>query len=397
MPPELRTARQEARVLATGIEEAALEEAMSKGQAARSEVAALVRAGSPLLPRATVRTLTDTVLGRLEGYGRLTPFMEDPDVTEVMVNGGEVWVERHGQLIRLEVCLDPLELQRLIERMVGPAGARVDRVSPIVDVRLPDGSRANIVLPPLAPDGPCVTIRRFVLRRAALSDFAEPEVAQLLATAVHERTNLVVCGGTGSGKTTLLNALAAHVPASERIVTIEDTAELRLEHPHVVRLEARQANTEGVGEVGIRSLVRTALRMRPDRILVGEARGGEVMDMLQAMNTGHAGSMSTCHANSPRHALRRLEALALLGGADLSAAFVHDQLASALQLVVHVSREVGGARRVMEVVAVGPDADWANGHGLRGLVHRGHLGSDPAVDGQRFMPCPPATRARPLS
>ena len=290
-----------------------------------------------------------------------------------MINGGAVWVEHAGRLERTDIDLEPIEMQRLTERLVGPAGARVDRASPIADVRLPDGSRANIVLPPLAPDGPCITIRRFVLRNATLADFAPPEVAELLACAVSERRNLVVSGGTGSGKTTLLNALAAHIPATERIVTIEDTAELRLGHPHVVRLEARHANIEGIGEITIRALVRTALRMRPDRILVGEARGGEVMDVLQAMNTGHEGSMSTCHANSPRDALRRLEALALLGEGELSPSFVRDQLGSALRLLVHVGRGESAKRSVTDVVALGPRADWTTGRDLTALVQRARL------------------------
>ncbi|MFN0029200.1 MAG: CpaF family protein [Acidimicrobiales bacterium] len=297
-------------------------------------------------------------------------------MSEVMINGTEVWVERGGALARAGLRLDPAEVQSLIEGIVGPAGARVDRASPIVDVRLADGSRVSIVVPPVALDGPCVAIRRFVLRRAVLEDFASPEVAALLAAAVRQRVNMVVSGGTGSGKTTLLNALAAHVSHHERIVTIEDTAELRLGHPHVVRLEARPPNTEGVGEVTVRALVKAALRLRPDRILVGEARGAEVMDVLQAMNSGHAGSMSTCHANSPRDALRRLEALALLGGSDLSGsslpgAFVRDQLIGAVQLLVQVRRSTGHARQVTDVVVLGDGADWVSGEGLRPLVSHG--------------------------
>jgi pilus assembly protein CpaF len=244
---------------------------------------------------------------------------------------------------------------------------------------LADGSRACIVLPPLAVDGPYVTIRRFVLVEAGLDDFAPPPVAEVLVDAVRRRLNLVVSGGTGSGKTTLLNALAAHVGPDERLVTIEDTAELRLRHHHVVRLQARVANSEGVGEVPIRQLVRAALRLRPDRILVGEARGAEVVDMLQAMNTGHEGSMSTCHANSPRDALRRLEALALLGDSALPAGFVRDQLTSALRLVVHVVRTDDGRRRVRDVVAVGPSADWRTGAGLEVVVGDGRLPEPPGV------------------
>ena len=350
--------------------------ALASGRYSRPEVAAALRRAAPLWPAVAVRSATDTVLHRFEGLGLLQPLLDDASVSEVMVNGDVVWVARRGQVERTTVRLDGAEVQRLIERLVGPAGVRVDRASPIADVHLPDGSRANVVLPPLALDGPCITIRRFVLRGASLADFASPPVAELLAEAVRRRCNLVVSGGTGSGKTTLLNALAAHLGPWERIVTIEDTAELSLGHPHVVRLQARRPNTEGVGEVTIRALVRTALRMRPDRIVVGEARGDEVMDMVQAMNSGHEGSMSTCHANSPRDALRRLEALALLGDSALSASFVRDQLAAALRLVVHVARGEEGQRRVREVIAVGADADWHNGVGLHPLVRAGVVLAD---------------------
>jgi pilus assembly protein CpaF len=344
-----------------------------EGRFVHHSAEAVIRAGAPLLPLSAARAAAGALTADPGGFGRIGALLAEDDVAEVMVNAGSVWIERGGRLEPLELRLDDVEVARLIERIVGPAGARVDRASPMVDVRLPDGSRANVVLPPLALDGPCITIRRFVLRHADLADFAGPDVCRLLADAVTARTNLVVSGGTGSGKTTLLNALAAHIPRTERIVTIEDTAELRLPHPHVVRLQARQPNSEGVGEVTIRSLVRTSLRMRPDRILVGEARGGEVMDVLQAMNTGHEGSMSTCHANSPVAALRRLEALALLGGPDLPAPFVRDQLTAALRLVVHVRRGPGRARRIDAVMRVGPRADWVTGRDLQSIVERGRL------------------------
>jgi len=348
-------------------------------QTGQRDVEAAVRRAAPLWPAPVVRQATEAVRGQLDGpMGLLAP-LSDPDVSEVMINGTEVWVERAGRLARTTLELSTDEVGRLIEGLVGPAGARVDRASPIADVRLPDGSRASIVLPPLAVDGPYVTIRRFVLREAGLDDFAHPPVAALLADAVGQRRNLVVSGGTGTGKTTLLNALAAHVGPDERLVTIEDTAELRLRHRHVVRLQARPANSEGIGEVPIRQLVRTALRMRPDRILVGESRGAEVVDMLQAMNTGHEGSMSTCHANSPRDALRRLEALALLGDGALSADFVRDQLASALRLLVHVVRCDDGRRRVRDVVAVLPSADWRRGTGLEVVVRDGRLCGPPGT------------------
>ena len=243
---------------------------------------------------------------RVEGLGPLEPLLADPTVTEVMVNGpGPVWIERDGRLERVDVALDNATIGLLIERVVGPLGLRVDRASPLVDARLADGSRVNVVVPPLAIDGPCVTIRRFGTRRITLDEVCPPGVAALLAWAVRARCNVVVSGGTGAGKTTLLNALAAAIPAGERVVTIEDAAELRLPGDHVVRLESRPPNAEGAGAVDIRELVRNALRMRPDRIVVGEVRGPEALDMLQAMNTGHEGSLSTCHANGPADALRR--------------------------------------------------------------------------------------------
>jgi pilus assembly protein CpaF len=304
-------------------------------------------------------------LGRIEGL------LAEPAVSEVMVNGGPVWVERHGRLLHAGFSLESHELSRLVDRLIGLGGSRVDRASPLADVRLPDGCRANIVVPPVAPDGPCITIRRFALRQATLGDFASPEVAELLAAIVGNRRNVVVVGGTGSGKTTLLNALAGHIAEGERIITVEDTAELSLNHPHVVRLEARRPNSDGVGEISIRRLVVNALRMRPDRIIVGEVRGAEALDMAQAMNSGHEGSLSTCHANSPRDALRRLEAMALLVAGELPLSFVRQQLAGAVDVLVHVARAPGGARRVRSVVEVSERADWSTGLGLRAVAGEG--------------------------
>jgi pilus assembly protein CpaF len=286
----------------------------------------------------------------LTGFGPLDPLLADAAVSEVMVNGAEVWIERGGRLEQLPLRLAATELHRLVERVVGPAGVRVDRASPLADVRLGDGSRAHVVLPPIAPDGPCITIRRFTLLDARLSDFTDGATARRLEDAVRCRVDIVVAGATATGKTTFLNALARAVPRDERIVTVEDVAELRLDHPHVVRLETRRSNADGIGEVTVRTLVRNALRMRPDRIVVGEVRGGEVLDMAQAMNSGHRGSMSTCHANSPQDLLRRLEAMAVLDGGTVGPAFARDQIAGSLGLVVQLGRDAGGRRRVVDVV-----------------------------------------------
>jgi pilus assembly protein CpaF len=301
--------------------------------------------------------VTGRPLVRLErDLGRLGPVLADPAVTEVMINGpGPVWTERHGRLHRLDVLLDRPSIDHLIERIVGPLGLRVDRACPLVDARLTDGSRVNIIVPPLAVDGPCVTIRRFAAGAVPLGAFCPSAVVALLAAAVGQRRNIVVSGGTGAGKTTLLNALAGHVPSGERIITVEDAAELRLDQDHVVRLEARPANTEGVGRVTMTELVRNALRMRPDRLVIGECRGGEALDMVQAMNTGHEGSMTTCHANSPLDALLRLETMVLMAGLALPIAAVRAQLRSSIDVVVQVAREGdGGGRRVTEIAEVVP-------------------------------------------
>jgi pilus assembly protein CpaF len=312
-----------------------------------------VRAEAPLLGPGALAQAVDQVLAAVRGLGPLEPLLADPDVTEVMVNGpGRVWVERGGRLERVALDLDEPAIAHLVEKVVGPLGLRVDRASPLVDARLPDGSRVNVVVPPLALDGPCVTIRRFRVRALPLADVCPPGVAPLLAWAVRARSNVLVAGGTGAGKTTLLNSLAAEIPAGERVVTIEDAAELSLPGEHVVRLEARPPNAEGAGEVRVRELVRNALRMRPDRIVVGECRGAEALDMLQAMNTGHEGSLSTCHANGPADALRRLETMVLMGDTALPLAAVREQVASAVDLVVQVARRPDGSRGVVEVAEV---------------------------------------------
>ncbi len=324
------------------------------------------------------------MLAEVQGLGPLEPLLADPTVTEVMVNGpGRVWVERAGCLERVALDLDAGSIEHLIEKVVGPLGLRVDRSAPLVDARLPDGSRVNAVVPPLAVDGPCLTIRRFGTRPVALSAFASPKVAALLAWAIGARFNILVSGGTGAGKTTLLNALGGHIPSGERVVTVEDAAELRLPADHVVRLEARPANAEGAGAVSVRTLVRNALRMRPDRILVGEVRGPEALDMLQAMNTSHEGSLSTCHANSPVDALRRLETMILMGDVDLPLDAVRTQLESALDLVVQVARAPGGSRQVVEVAEVRQATDRRGDEGRRSAT--GNRGRGPAVPGREGL------------
>lgn len=329
--------------------------ALPAGEPITAELlAALAGEESPLASESAVAAAVREVLAATTGLGPLEPLLADPAVTEVMLNGpGPVWVERHGELERTDVVVDAAGAAHLVEKVVAPVGLRVDRASPLADARLPDGSRAHVVLPPLAVDGPYLTIRRFPGRTLRLGDFCALQVAALLRQAVEERRNVLVAGGTSSGKTTLLNALAAAIPPEQRIVTVEDAAELRLPLAHVVRLEARPANAEGVGEVRVRDLVRSALRMRPDRLLVGEARGAEAFDLLQAMNTGHDGSLSTLHANSPADALRRLETMVLLADVGLPLYAVRRQIAAAVDVVVQVARRPGGRRAVVEVAEVG--------------------------------------------
>jgi pilus assembly protein CpaF len=344
-----------------------------------AEVRSLVEREAAVLDEPDRVELCERVLRLATGLGPLEPLLADPSVDEVMVNGpGSVWVERAGRLEAAGVAFSgEAELLHAIERILAPLGRRVDEASPLCDARLADGSRVNVVIPPLALSGPCLTIRRFRRQGFSLDDLVENgtvsvELAGFLARCVRARASVLVSGGTGSGKTTTLGALSGALPEGERIVTIEDAAELRLRQPHVVRLEARPANLEGRGEVTIRQLVRNALRMRPDRIVVGEVRGAEALDMLMALNTGHEGSLTTVHANSPPDALRRVETLALMAGVGLPHAAVREQLASALQLVVHQARGADGRRRVeavAEVVRLGDAAGtrelYTLGGGLR--------------------------------
>ena len=301
----------------------------------------------------------DAVLNELLGYGPLQELLDRAEVSEIMVNGHQqIFVERNGRLERTGRTFDSEDhLRAVIDRMVRSSGRRVDQSSPMVDARLPDGSRLNVVLPPLAVDGPSVTIRKFTAQHLTSSDLVErgalsPEAATFLSEAVSQRRNIIVSGGTGTGKTTMLNVLSSHIARSERVVTVEDAVELQLDMPNIIRLESRPANTEGAGAVTIRDLVRNSLRMRPDRIVVGEVRGAEALDMLQAMNTGHDGSLSTLHANNPRDAIRRLETMVLLGGVDLPLRAIREQVASAVDLIVQLTRGSDGARFVSSITEV---------------------------------------------
>jgi pilus assembly protein CpaF len=345
--------------LAAALRERLVAEAGAGEGDLHGRIRALVDREAALLDATARAELVARVAERSFGLGPLEPLLRDPSVDEVMVNGaGPVWVERGGRLERTEVgfAADD-DVRHAIERILAPLGRRVDEAEPMCDARLPDGSRVNVIIPPLALDGPVLTIRRFRRRGldadelVALGTWSAP-LRDLLAQAVRARLNVLVSGGTGSGKTTTLNALSSFVPQGERIVTIEDTAELRLQQPHVVRLEARPPSVEGRGEVTIRRLVRNALRMRPDRIVVGEVRGAEALDMLSAMSTGHDGSLCTVHAGSPEEALRRLETLALMAGLGLPHAAVREQVADAIDLVVHQARLADGSRRVVAVSEV---------------------------------------------
>jgi len=326
---------------------------------AAERVAALVEREAALLSERERTQLQRLVSEHALGLGPLEALLADPHVEEVMVNGpGRVWVERRGRIEPTEVAFaSEAELRHAIERILAPLGRRVDEAEPLCDARLADGSRVNVVLPPMALDGPLLTIRRFRAggmspRELVAAGTLERPLCDLLAACVRARLTVLVSGGTGSGKTTTLGALSSFIPAGERIVTIEDAAELRLRQPHVVRLEARPASLEGRGEVTIRRLVRNALRMRPDRIVVGEVRGGEALDMLSALSTGHDGSLSTVHAGSPAEALRRVETLALMADVALPHAAVRELVASAIDLVVQQRRERDGRRRIVAVSEV---------------------------------------------
>ncbi len=316
----------------------------------------LCRERSPAIGKAEQARLLEELIDEVFGLGPLESLMQDPSISDILVNHPhEVYIERHGRLEKSDVLFaDDAHLIRIIQRIVSRVGRRVDEVSPMVDARLPDGSRVNAVIPPLTLDGPTLSIRRFGNEPMRIDNLIDnhsltPEMHEFLASVVEARGSMLISGGTGAGKTTLLNALTAHIPADERIVTIEDSAELKLQHRHVVRMETRPSNTEGTGEISQRSLVRNSLRMRPDRIIVGEVRGPEALDMLQAMNTGHEGSLTTIHANDTRDALSRLELMVAMSGFELPVPVVRQYIANGIALIAHVARLKGGIRRVMRI------------------------------------------------
>src|SRR5215471_17628074 len=335
---------------------------MADGAAARQRVDAEIRSHLDQeagLSREDRERLAREIADDIFGYGPLEQLLPDASISEIMVNGPhDIWIERRGRLSRTPLQFsDESHLRRIITKMVGQVGRRIDESSPLVDARLPDGSRVNAVIPPLSLSGPLLTIRKFSRKRLTLEDMIKlgtlsQETVEFLQRCIQAQLNMLISGGTGSGKTTLLNALSTAIPNEERIVTIEDAAELRLNQEHVLRLEARPKDLAGENEVPIRALVRNALRMRPDRIIVGEVRGAEALDMLQAMNTGHDGSLSTIHANSPRDALARVETMVLMAGYDLPVRAIREQVSSALECIMHLERLEDGSRRVTSITEV---------------------------------------------
>ena len=349
----------------------------------------LTLAGTPLTRnerRELVTQLTDDILG----YGPLEPLLADDSVTEVMVNGPDrVYIERSGKIEHTSVrFVDDMHVMRIIDKIVSQIGRRVDEASPMVDARLPDGSRVNAIIPPLSLTGPILTIRKFARDPYTINDLisfgtVSARGAQFLGACVRGKLNMLISGGTGTGKTTTLNAVSAFIPDDERIVTIEDAAELQLQQLHVITLESRPANIEGTGEIKIRELVRNALRMRPDRIIVGEVRGAETLDMLQAMNTGHEGSLTTIHANSPRDALARLETLVMTAGVELPHRAIREQIASAFDVLVQIQRLVDGTRRISHISeVVGMESDVVT---LQDIFVAEPPGEEDAAESRRLL------------
>jgi pilus assembly protein CpaF len=322
-------------------------------------VSRILQEEGEILPQQTSQEIVQAVVNRIVGLGSIEPFLNDPTITEIMVNGpGEIFIEREGKLEAVQAAFrDQEDILNVIDRIVAPLGRRVDESTPFVDARLPDGSRVNAIIPPLALRSPALTIRRFsaepfTLQRMVSLDTLNLQMARFLQACVRSRLNIFISGGTGSGKTSTLNALARCIPKKERLITIEDTAELQLIATNLVSLESRPPNIEGSGEVNIRTLVRNALRMRPDRIIVGEVRGPEAFDMLQAMNTGHPGSLTTVHANSPEDAVRRLESMVLMAGLELPQPAIRDAIASSLDIIIQQERLPGGGRKIVAIAEV---------------------------------------------
>jgi pilus assembly protein CpaF len=321
--------------------------------------ASILEEENVVLNRTERARILEWIIAEILGYGPIQSLLEDDTVTEVMVNGPKsIYIERKGRITKTDLFFDSDDhLMQVIDRIVAPIGRRIDEGSPMVDARLPDGSRVNAIIPPLSLVGPCLTIRKFARVPYTVDDLVSfgtltPELVEFLKACVEARLNMIISGGTGSGKTTLLNVVSEFIPSDERILTIEDAAEIQLKQDHIVTLEARPPNIEGKGQITIRQLVINALRMRPDRILVGEVRGGEALDMLQAMNTGHDGSLTTAHSNGPRDTLRRLETMVMMAGMELPLRAIREQIASAIDLVVHVERLKDGSRRVVKVSEV---------------------------------------------
>jgi len=319
----------------------------------------LLRREMPSVGGITHDQIVSRVVDEVVGLGPIDALMRDPSISEVMVNApDEVYFEREGILYLSDVRFrDLAHIQRVIERIIAPIGRRVDETSPMVDARLPDGSRVNVVIPPVAPKSPTITIRKFRADKLSMDDLVKgaattTETADFLNACVRLKLNILISGGTGTGKTTFLNALSAYIPEAERIVTIEDPVEIKMQQPHVVSLEARPSNVDGKGEIAQRDLLKNTLRMRPDRIIIGEVRGSEAFDMLNAMNTGHEGSLSTVHANSPRDALARIENMVLMANLDLPQRAIREQVASALHLIVQLARHTDGVRRVTHITEV---------------------------------------------
>lgn len=299
------------------------------------------------------------ILDDILGFGILQPLLDDPEISEVMVNGAQkIYIERKGKIIKTNIAFEnDAAVLRVIEKIILPLGRRIDADSPTVDARLPDGSRVNAVIPPVAIDGPAITIRKFQKEKLSIEDLIHfgsvtPGMAEFIRACVIARLNIVISGGTGSGKTTLLNVLSGFIPEEERIVTIEDAAELKLQQEHIVRMETKPPNSEGKGLVTVRDLVRNALRMRPDRIVVGEVRGGEALDMLQAMNTGHDGSLTTLHANTPRDAISRLETMCMMAGMELPVKVIREQIASAVDMIIQQTRLKDGSRKITSITEI---------------------------------------------